>query len=276
MIYELDKSQYERIYPILDKYGIKDYPVLTAIIDGNNRGKIFVDNIENPKTALVWAINCMYYFIGDCANPEFNDYFDHFMTEKITPESLSIGASAFVCTLLHEEDWKDTVENFFKDKDLDIGYRQDFYFNKEKNYIKKIKDIPENCHIKKIDMDLILDDPDDIVREDICEFWYSVEEFLEKGVGFCVLEGERIVTSCFSCYAGRDGLDININTYDEEDRDKGYATLAASAFTDYCIANNIAFSWEAYDNNLASIALAEKLGFEKSKKYLCYEFMFNE
>ena len=276
MIYELEKCHYERVFPILHKYNIKDYPVLTAILGGNNRAKVYVDHIETPKTALIWAINCMYYFIGDYENPEFNDSFENAMNEKIAPESLKIGANSFICTLLHEEGWKEKVETFFKDKNYEVGYRQGFSFDTEKYNKRKKENIPNNCSIRKIDMELILKDKDGNVSEDICEFWNSVEEFLEKGVGYCVLENERVATSCFSCYASDEGLEININTYNQEDRNKGYATLAASAFIDYCISNNKAFSWEAYDNNTASIVLAEKLGFERSKEYLCYEFIFND
>lgn len=275
MIYELEKCHYGRVFPILHKFSIENYNVLTAILEGNNRAKVFVDDIEAPKTAFIWAINCMYYFIGDYDNPDFNDYFIDTMNEIIAPESLKIGASAFVCTLLHEEGWKETVETYFANRELEIGYRQDFSFNKELYYKRRHKEIPNNCCIKKINMELIMNEEEGLLREDICEFWDSLEDFSEKGVGFCLLEDERVVSSCFSCYSSKKGVDININTYDDENRSKGYATLTASAFIDYYISHNLEFSWEAYDNNLASIILAEKLGFEKSKKYLCYEFMFS-
>lgn len=276
MIYELESSHFGLLNQLLQSFNIEYYNVLAAIFEGNNRAKIFVDDIETPKTALVWAINCMFYFIGDSENPNFNKYLIDTLNEVITPESLEMGADAFVCTLLHEEGWKERVEMYFADRKIEIGYRQEFSFDKELYYKRHHKEIPSYGCIKKIDLELIMSDHKGLLRDDICEFWYSVQDFIVKGVGFCLLVDDQVVSSCFSCYSSMKGLDININTYDDINRNKGYAELTAVAFIDYCIDNNLLFYWETYDNNAESIALAEKLGFEKSRKYLCYEFLFSE
>ena len=42
MIYELDKSQFKKIRPLMKKYDAQNQVTLNAILEGNNRGKIYV------------------------------------------------------------------------------------------------------------------------------------------------------------------------------------------------------------------------------------------
>lgn len=276
LIYELDKEHYYRIIPLLESDNITDHPSIRGIIQGNNRGKIFVDSTERPRTALVWAIFSMYYFIGDYSNPDFVNALSSFVSNKLGPENLSLGASTFICTLVSNEDgWRKVIETVFCDKDLGVGYRQSFMFRKDR-YVSanRARALNQNCSVQRVNEPLILSDAQETVTVDIDDFWLSREDFLSKGVGFCVLSGSRIVSSCISCYASDLGYDIVINTYEEDDRNKGYATLAASAFLDYSVENGITPHWETYDTNYVSLALAEKLGFEPLKKHLCYEFLF--
>jgi RimJ/RimL family protein N-acetyltransferase len=165
---------------------------------------------------------------------------------------------------------------FFKDQEIDVGYRQDFIFNEDLFMKRRQKKVINNFLIQRIDTMQLVTKESELLQEDIHECWYSMEDFVEKGVGFFAKVKERIVSACFSCYSSKNGVDINIITYEDEDRGNGYATQVATAMIEYCISNRLQISWEAYDNNLASIALAEKLGFVKSNKYLCYEYLFKE
>ena len=121
MIYELEKSRYGKLNQLLERFGIENYNVLTSVLEGNNRAKVFVDDVEAPDTALVWAIKCMFYLIGEDNNPRLNDYFLDTLNKFIAPESLEMGAEAFVCTLIQEEGWKERVETYFAGKKQKSG-----------------------------------------------------------------------------------------------------------------------------------------------------------
>ncbi len=60
MIVELDSSQYARILPLLDAEYSNYATVIKSVIESNTRGRIFADDPSNPKTVLVWAINCLF------------------------------------------------------------------------------------------------------------------------------------------------------------------------------------------------------------------------
>ncbi|HTG68227.1 MAG TPA: hypothetical protein VL921_03130 [Candidatus Udaeobacter sp.] len=63
MIHELQTIEsYKRIKPLLKGDSIP--VVINGVIDGNNLGKVFVDDTESPTTAFVWAKNEMFYLIG--------------------------------------------------------------------------------------------------------------------------------------------------------------------------------------------------------------------
>ena len=273
MIYELKKSNFDNILPLLIEHDLDNHISIKSILMGWSRGKIYVDDPAKPTTALIWAINCMYYFIGNPNNPKFNDHFMSFFNEKLRPENLRLGASVFICTFLQDQGWHESVLEYFKDKDIEKDYRQAFSFKKSHDQHQETKPDFNHVTLKAIQPDLLENKNDSLLSEDIKEFWYSLHDFINIGVGFCVLKDNQVLSSCYACYATDQGLEINIITYNEEDRQKGYAKMAAWAFIDYCLQNKLSFRWEAYENSPSSV-LAEKLGFEKAEKYLCYEVNF--
>jgi RimJ/RimL family protein N-acetyltransferase len=273
MINQLERINFNKMNPLLKKYKLENHISLTSILKGHSRGKIFVDNLERPTSALIWAINCMYFFVGDPNNHAFNQDFLRFFSQDLAPENLSLGARAFICTFLQEDTWQETVKDYFKEKTLDIDYRQEFSFNRNhKEHLEKKPDFSDLA-VKMITPDLFENNKNPLLSEDICEFWYTLDDFFKKGLGFCLLKNNQILSSCYACYASDQGLEINIITYDEKDRKKGYAKIVAWAFIQHCLRHDLSFRWEAYENSPSS-ALAEKLGFEKKKKYLCYELNF--
>ena len=69
-----------------------------------------------------------------------------------------------------------------------------------------------------------------------------------------------MVGSCFSAFAAEGLYEVDIQTHPEYRR-QGLARLTASAFVAHCLEQGWEPVWECWENNLASIALAEKVGF---------------
>ena len=67
MIFELEQKQFNKISHLLSGNYIN--LEIKAVVDGYNPGWVFVDNKEDPKTAMVWSrgIEC-FYFVGDASN----------------------------------------------------------------------------------------------------------------------------------------------------------------------------------------------------------------
>lgn len=276
MIYELNKSEYFKIRSLIN--GRADLNVsLNAIIDGTNRGKIWVDNLDRPETAIVWAIGCIYFIIGDSHKEGFNNSLDSYITDVIGPDSLATCGGTHFGVTVYEDKWECKLDNIFKHRNSYIEYKYCYIFNEEK--YKNLRDLqnslPEGYTIKRIDKEIIDNDEENLIVDDILgDFWISADEFLDKGIGFCVLKSNKIISNCFSGYVSRNIHEMVIRTYGEENKRKGFATLASRAFVDYCISNRITPYWGTDEHNVGSRLTAEKCGFELYKKYKTYYFPF--
>ena len=66
----------------------------------------------------------------------------------------------------------------------------------------------------------------------------------------------------------REGIEIEVDTVPEE-RNKGLATIVCAALILGCLEEGLYPSWDA--QNLTSVHLAEKLGYEYDHEYTAYE-----
>ena len=101
------------------------------------------------------------------------------------------------------------------------------------------------------------------------EYWDSTENFLQNGIGFCVMDGERIISEGVSIFKSSNYAEVDIIT-DSNYRGKGLASIVAEQFINYCVSHNIHPRWDCDVDNVASINLGSKLGFINPKEYTVY------
>lgn len=276
MIYELPHEDYSKVKKIFAEQ--KNHPVINGVIQRNNRGKIYVDNLTDPHTALIWAVNEMFYLGGSPDNDNFNTSLNSFLFDTIAPEALELGDSFFQLEVFPKGQWENKLENLLRDKLPKIYHRWSFTFNKE-SYMSSAGHnyrLPEGYQLKKIDKNLLIDEADKVLTNKILAHWYSVEEFLQKGAGYCVMQDDKVITLCLSVYASTENMEIGIHTFGRRHRGKGLATTAAKALIDYCISVGITPHWTTENFRFASRAVALRLGFENQVEFPCYLILYNE
>ena len=280
MIFELQQADYKKVYPLVtDKHETK--VLMLSVLSGNNAGKVFVDDINAPKTALVWVIGNASYFIGDSGNAAFLGSLNDFIDTTIVPLSKElVGPNSYFETLVYEKDWLCALNKVFHQRDL-AKYGTDncdymFTFNKDRYLFTKKQHIalPDGYVIEKISKDTIASSQ--TLQNDIWGFWKSEDKFLENGFGYCILKDNKPVAVCFSAYVHEHYHEIAIRTYVQEERRKGLATMVARSYLDACIKNRFTPAWSTQHTNTVSHALAEKLGFEFYCKLPSIMFPFNE
>ena len=69
MIYELKQQDYEKVRPLYQ--GLEYHLTIRAVIEGTSPGRIFVDNVRDPKTAFMCSVEG-YYLAGNSENADFN------------------------------------------------------------------------------------------------------------------------------------------------------------------------------------------------------------
>ena len=105
---------------------------------------------------------------------------------------------------------------------------------------------------------------------DLCSNYPSWESYEKNGVGFVVLKGEEIVSGASSFTYYREGIEIEVDTREDERR-KGLAMACCASLILACLDRKLYPSWDAH--NKGSLALAEKLGYHFDKEYPTYEFV---
>ena len=104
------------------------------------------------------------------------------------------------------------------------------------------------------------------VTAEIRSGWTSMTDFLRAGFGYCAHDTGTIVCWCTAEYVSDGRCGIGIETVAAR-RGRGLATLTGGAFAEHCTARGIVPHWDCWSDNLASVAVAEKLGFRKIESY---------
>ena len=93
----------------------------------------------------------------------------------------------------------------------------------------------------------------------------SCERFFTNGVGFCLLNQEKIICESYAVI-GDNLAEIGIVT-GEEYRGQNLGTIMTALMLDYCKLHNLESRWSCDVNNLASFSIAKKLGFAEDCRY---------
>jgi RimJ/RimL family protein N-acetyltransferase len=138
--------------------------------------------------------------------------------------------------------------------------------------------VPAGFRMRRVDRALLEDAGvvnREVVAHKIETNWNSVEDFVERGPGFCLVHGDTIVSECLAdCVVG-DRCEIGIWT-DERYRRRGLATLTVAATVEGCLARGLtSIGWHCANNNVASRRTAERVGFEKVAEYPIYWVCFD-
>jgi GNAT superfamily N-acetyltransferase len=109
------------------------------------------------------------------------------------------------------------------------------------------------------------------VTEWVAENWADEATYCEQGFGFVWTQGARVLSWCMAEYVaeGPGGVHragVGIETLPEA-RNQGYATRLARAFVAECGARETVPHWDCWNDNLASVSVAEKAGFRLHRTY---------
>ena len=245
MIYELTDTS--KVKPIFEGWNeTLIYSCLQKVM-----GKIFVTDPNSPISAMAY-VGCFAFYAGE---PD--------------KELVKAKPKDFVIMTPQNKEWEDCIEAFFpaakkvvryaikKDTQFDLSFLRDI-----------VKKLPEGYELKEIDKetyDLCLTDPG---TRDFVSSFESKEKYLELGRGMVVMKSGRIVSGASSYTRYNEGIEIEVDTVPEERR-KGLALAACAALILQCLEEGLYPSWDA--QNLNSVHLAEKLGYEFDHEYTAYE-----
>lgn len=267
MIYELKENEYERVLPLFKE--LDHYLAINAVVDGICPGQIYVDDVINPKCAILIGPHDNegegHFYLSGNEDVEFAVSIRDLVAEELYPEAIKSGYSHFI--IAHSPKWEKKLTTVIL-KDKYPMRAQELYYSLSQSKFSQDwrRSIPKGFFIKRIDNEIIKRSTNSKLHLRHLHTWKSLETFLEKGFGYVSLNHENtIVAWCVTKFLIGKRCELAIET-DENYRRRGLATCVASATVEYALCNNIAsIVWHCWEDNVASQKTAEKVGFEKSR-----------
>ena len=277
MVYELSEEEYGRVHPVFEELG--NYHIyIDAVIEGGLPGRIVVDDPQSPETAFIWgkSSDAGFYLEGNPDNGAFNRSLNQWILEEVYPEAKGLPGVVDYALYYPPEAWEDRIDVILKDTSANRDERK--YFEFERPTVAWKAHIPPDFHMVQIDRHLLeradLKNIDHVIKW-TRDPWQSTAHFLEKGFGFCLVNGDDIVSWCLSDYVYGQRCEIGIHT-DENYRRQGFAALTVAATVDFCLGNGMTkIGWHCWAPNLASAATARKAGFRHVLDHPVYHAWFN-
>lgn len=247
MVYELDDiSKVESIF-----YGWEETLIYSCL--QNVMGKIYVTDKSNPKSAMAYA-GCFAFVAGE-----------------VDKELIRNKPEGFVIMTPQNEAWGKAIEEVFPDsiKRTRYAIKKNTLFDRP--YLQSLVDrLPDGYKLKNIDSeiyDMCLLNP---VFSDFVSSFASKEHYLKMGRGTVIIKDGRIVSGASSYTRYKDGIEIEVDT-EESERRKGLATICCAKLILECLDEGLYPSWDA--QNLGSVELAKKIGYEYDHAYIVYELI---
>jgi RimJ/RimL family protein N-acetyltransferase len=265
---ELQKDHYTRVRPVFDtlRYNL----VIDSVIAGNTPGKVWVDNEQTPRVALMWDYMDALLLAGEAQYTAVNQSLAALLNDTIVPE-----AKAYLpeLTLFYAPTaWEDQIDILLPDHQPIKAQRRYYEFGHVAFDWRAA--MPHDCEMRRIDEALLTDTHLENVRAVegwVRSFWHTQRDFVETGFGFCVVRENVILSWCLSVFVSGRNFEFGIATAPDHRR-QGFATLAAAACVEHCVENNGMPHWHCWEDNIPSIKVAEKVGFEHPTPYTVYRF----
>ncbi len=214
-------------------------------------GRIFVTDLSEPASALA-SVGCFGFFAG---RPDRE-------LVKSRPEGFSL-------LVPRDRQWAELIEAACPDAKKVTRYaiRKDTRF--ELHTLKKnLLLLPDGYELKEIDAELYDKCLGSPITADFVSSFQSKAAYLRDGRGAVIVRNGEIVSGASSYTRYREGIEIEVDTVEEERR-KHLALIACSALILRCLDEGLYPSWDA--QNMVSVRLAEKLGYQFDHEYTAYE-----
>lgn len=220
-----------------------------AVLNGDGAGRIWCDDPARPGWGVVQEAGFgSLYLGGNLEASLLNQFINDLIKETNMLLGLWVGDPRF--DLCPPAQYDGSV--------LDFTGRQD-----SEQFQALLSQVPADCRFCRTDRRLLERSLD---RDQNLAIFGSIENALEKGLGLCLLRDGEILSEAFAG-PGVDGMiEVGVVTA-EAHRGRGYATLTCARLIAACEALGYQTYWNCAKDNLASAALARRLGYRCEREY---------
>lgn len=220
-----------------------------ALLDGSIRGQIWTDDLDRPTWGAAREAAWDTLFLG--GQPTAH------VVNEIVEELRHVKGVALAL-------WPDHPYNQLLPAAPDFDQMElEFTHRSPTTDLTPYLSVPEGCELQSIDATWFARCR---YRDVYLAYFGSAEQTLAQGFGFCLVQGDEILSEAF---AGESALGmIELGTVTGEPyRQRGYATVVCAHLALECDARGYQTYWNCAEDNPASATLARKLGHQTEKKF---------
>jgi Sortase and related acyltransferases len=223
------------------------------------QGMAYTDDKDNPKSAQIILGNFCYF--GGSASEE--------LVRHIPVE---YSANLIVMTPQNEQ-WAKLIETVWQEK---ATGRMCYATKKNQNNFDEsrlqgiVAGLSAEFEIRLIEQELYDQTCELSWAKDWCQNYGSYEEYRKHGLGFAILDNNKVVAGASSYAYYHGGIEIEIDTH-ENYKQKGLASICGAKLILECLQRNLYPSWDA--QNKISLKTAQKLGYEFDREYIAYDVL---
>jgi GNAT superfamily N-acetyltransferase len=214
-------------------------------------GALWVDDFRKPET-LLYQLPWVNIFTGNPDNPNLNLFL-----EKVP---------LFELIIYPNNNWKNKIREHYEDKVQEITR---YTFDPSRLNLDLVRGLIteplEELELKRIDEKAAIYIEKHLHRYSRC--FGTPEEFTRSGIGFCIVDGDKVASQAGSFMPPTKYLEFQVNT-DPAYQNRGLATLVSAKLLEFCLLEGYTPVWDAHNDY--SIRLAYRLGFSNPQKWDCF------
>lgn len=220
---------------------IKYFPIITSVVQQKQQGYILIQN----ETYLIVHKFGFAYLLGNA-----DDIYNFIQTAKqfLLPHALKLRIYDPLTKLKNEPKF-----------DINKSSRIKYIYSDKNSHSFKNLDI---SHVHELSIDY-----KSLFNLDLCSrFWSNCSDFKTKSFG---VVDKDLAGICYGAAVSDNFCEIDIYV-SKSKRNKFVGTNLVKHFCKASTKNNTTPLWDCYTNNIASVKLAEKIGFKKLFEYEYY------
>lgn len=230
-----------------------------SLISGHTKGTAWADDPLNARLAVIHSGSCV-FVSGD---PDRLTAADQ-LVGLLLP---SAGDRRFLKLFCLPDDGRwDGTEVLPTRFEIDVSRR---IYCEIDITTQGVVGLPTGFSLRQIDQTLLSGGRENLaaLKDEILGGWMSEVAFLDNGFGFAVVSESAVLSWCTGEYLSPGRIGIGIETV-ENCQGQGFATVVAAEFVRHALRLGLSPHWDCWTSNLASVRVAEKVGFRCPHNYV--------
>lgn len=234
-----------RLYP----EGVSYFPIIAAVLSGDQDGDVYADSIENPAQLYVEHASGFAQVFGGTV-PQFEEALRRylFIDKKFSSDKLRL-YTPLQPTFLNTSDYSDLQ-----------SWRQHFHLDSS-----QVEFSSSSPDVLVKDFQLVSASKSNASRIEATfgvayRFWRTLEDFVNFSNAVVAMVREQPASICYAAAVAGGRAEIDVLTLSPF-RHLGLGKAVVHSFNQACTSRNLTPLWDCFINNTASIALSRSIGF---------------